>query len=398
MKVNYKFGLVKSYVVHSLKETRLFFKLWAPPSSLPPPYKFPQSSRWFPWLFVCVRVPGHLILTPAFSASGFSHWLPTCSDVWSHFLWNERFSVGKQGTWWDGTCKPPCLAKVSPVVQWLKLQGTASDQNDQEPGAWVVTTKLRTLGRRKGKSEEGGFKIHLVASRGRGMKRLSELGLFGLRKDQPRETDGVRRGQTLGLAGWSPSLFTVPCPLPDHHKQGLLLPPCVPGNDVCKAQASGGWALKPVLPSLIAPNSRSSHQVGRAGQCPRTFPRWARLMRAIFFHRIQSRLHPPFTSLLSDNGRKLKIHISCLLFLWICPGVVICQLSFGERSRQGLHSSWEWKKHTASEQTLQVNRLVSKRFNIKMCSHRGLGPDKIHNQAELLLVAEIQPTQRQCLH
>lgn len=50
----------------------------------------------------------------------------------------------------------------------------------------------------------------------------------------------IRRGQSLGLAGWSPLVFTVPPPslttgagLPQwQHKQGLLLAPGVPGNDV----------------------------------------------------------------------------------------------------------------------------------------------------------------------
>lgn len=61
------------------------------------------------------------------------------------------------------------------------LQGTAADQNDQEPGAWVVTAKRRTRGRRKGKSEEGGFKNHSSASGGWGIKGPKERWLFGLR-------------------------------------------------------------------------------------------------------------------------------------------------------------------------------------------------------------------------
>lgn len=144
--------------------------------------QIPPDWQVVPLVVMCVRVLSLLTF--------FWHPPPSRTRIFSlvtHVLWcvtsfpmEWKVSVGKHDSWWDGPCKLPCLARVSPVVQWLMLQGTAADQNDQEPSAWVVTTKWRTQGRRKGKSEEGGFKIHLVASEGRGVKGHSEPRLFVL--------------------------------------------------------------------------------------------------------------------------------------------------------------------------------------------------------------------------
>lgn len=160
------------------------------------------------------------------------------------------------------------------------LQGTAADQNDQEPGAWVVTTKRRTQGRRRGKSEEGGLTSHSLASRGWG---------FGT-----QGVPAVWRVQSLG--GWSPSVFTGPV------SPGPQSRPCGSGNipGACSwppaflARHAPGSSLRRVFLSslcfgLIAPKRGchcgslesasssprsqasclwSSHQVGKADWYP----------------------------------------------------------------------------------------------------------------------------------
>lgn len=165
-------------------------------------------------------------------------------------------------------------------------------------------------------------------------------GLFALGREQPRETGGC---QARCLWVWLVGLCRVdrPLPLPGHRSRpcgsGSLSRACyrpwVPGSDLLEAQASGGQASQACAFSLSLVHLRpplslefgicgqfpgSSQQVGRAGHCPHTLPC---VVQAIFFHqsfRLKKSKVP-----LSDIGRKLKIHISCRLSLWICPKLIV---------------------------------------------------------------------------
>ena len=99
------------------------------------------------------------------------------------------------------------------------LQGAAADQKAQEPRAWVVT-QPRTQGRRrKGKSEEGSFRIHLAVSRGRGTQGPGELWLVCARMGPAKSLVSIRQG--VSASGWWS--LCVDRPLPQWQpEQGLL--------------------------------------------------------------------------------------------------------------------------------------------------------------------------------
>lgn len=96
----------------------------------------------------------------------------------------------------------------------------------------------------KNTGEEGGFKIHPAASRGRGIKGRSEWRLFGRLQARPRETGGCQ-AWPVSWTVWLVSIRVHGPSLPDHRAgpaavatdAGFFLAPYIPGNDMSEAQA-----------------------------------------------------------------------------------------------------------------------------------------------------------------
>lgn len=155
---------------------------------------------------------------------------------------------------------------------------------------------------------------------------------------------GVRRGQSLGLAGWSHS----PLPLPDHRSR-----PCRGGS----MSRAGYW--RPAFLATTCRRLRPSVDVPlkpvRWSHCPTPLSLGVRICpqlsqkatlqiltpagegQPVCRPSFSGGLHPSFRSSPQRSRKeRKKCRLSCHRchwFLWLCPGWSFCRLPFGESSK-----------------------------------------------------------------
>ena len=153
--------------------------------------------------------PGHFFRRPPPSwHQAFLTGYP-CAPVCDLISYEMKGFCRKTGRSARRALQAPSAGRVPRVVRCLALQGAAADQKAQEPRAWAVTQQ-RARRRRRGKREEGSFRVHLAVSGGGGVKGALACSSWGGTRTRRQGLESVRQG--VSAPGRWPLCVDGPCP------------------------------------------------------------------------------------------------------------------------------------------------------------------------------------------